>query len=116
MTKKMCAVCGDITQLNVRKKWKRDRDGIVFNVCMYCAEQGLVNETSVSTHCGNKTYSPVASDPIGDRMFTSYTTNQWAKHLGITEEEAREDRVLTILDCNGFSYILYKDGTYIIEK
>jgi uncharacterized membrane protein len=47
MKKKVCAVCGDSSQVNVVLKWKRDRDGKVFDVCLYCAEQGKVNQESV---------------------------------------------------------------------
>ena len=45
--KRMCAVCGDKTQINVRKLWQRHSDKKVFNTCMACAEAGKVNADSV---------------------------------------------------------------------
>ena len=48
--KKRCAVCGDTTTMNVRLAWRRDRDGKTVNVCMLCAERGLVNEDSIDNY------------------------------------------------------------------
>ena len=61
MVKKQCAVCGDKTQLNVALKWKRDNDGMVFHVCLCCAEAGKVNANSVKMQKSSKytTYSTV---------------------------------------------------------
>lgn len=46
--KKVCAVCGDKSQVNVRLKWKRNSDQKVFDVCLHCAELDKVNEHSVN--------------------------------------------------------------------
>ena len=45
--KKVCAVCGDKSQVNVRLKWKRHSDQKVFDVCLHCAELNKVSEHSV---------------------------------------------------------------------
>ena len=48
---KRCSVCGDRCPTNVRLKWRRDRDGLVFNICLACAEKrGAVNENSVENY------------------------------------------------------------------
>lgn len=47
MKKRKCAVCGDLVQTNVKLKWRRDCDHVVFHVCMLCAESGKVNADSV---------------------------------------------------------------------
>lgn len=45
-----CACCGDITSINVRMCWKRDRDGLLFDICLLCAEGGKVNPESVNAY------------------------------------------------------------------
>lgn len=44
---KRCAVCGDTEKLNVRLRWCRTEDEMVFDVCCACAEAGKVNAESV---------------------------------------------------------------------
>jgi hypothetical protein len=56
--RKMCAVCFDKIQSNVIFAWRRDRDGVIFNVCASCAESQRVNENSVQIK-KNKTYSTI---------------------------------------------------------
>lgn len=54
--KNMCAVCGDKTQSNVKLQWQRFEDKTVFNVCLACAESGVVNSVSVKMiHSGEYT-------------------------------------------------------------
>lgn len=44
---KRCAVCGDHHEMNVRLRWCRFEDEMVFDVCCLCAETGKVNSESV---------------------------------------------------------------------
>jgi hypothetical protein len=46
-----CACCGDTTSINVRLCWKRDSDGLLFDICLLCAETpGKVNAESVNAY------------------------------------------------------------------
>lgn len=56
--RKKCAVCGDTHKTNVRLKWVREFDLLVFDVCMMCAETGKVNENSVNTFGGGIPATP----------------------------------------------------------
>ena len=47
MKKKVCAVCGDTCQMNVRLTWKRNSDGNCYSICCACAEADKVNAKSV---------------------------------------------------------------------
>ena len=47
MKKKICAVCGDACQTNIRLTWKRDSDGNCYSICCACAEADKVNAKSV---------------------------------------------------------------------
>lgn len=46
--KRKCSVCGDLVQSNVKLLWKSDNDGVVFHVCMLCAEEGKINAHNVN--------------------------------------------------------------------
>lgn len=66
IVKKMCAVCGDCVQENVKLVWKRIIDGKKFHICLACAEKGAVcattvKETNVSDFDGSF-YSTIATD------------------------------------------------------
>ena len=46
-----CAVCGDTTSINVKLCWTRNFDGLLFDICLLCAETpGKVNAESVNTY------------------------------------------------------------------
>ena len=62
--------------------------------------------------CGDKTNSPVASDPIGDRMFTRYSPTQFANTFGY---EIVGDDLATIFSNEECTYYMYKNGTYEVE-
>ena len=47
MKKKVCAVCGDNCQTNVKLTWRRDSDGNYYSICCACAEADKVNAKSV---------------------------------------------------------------------
>ena len=47
---RVCAVCGDKTQINVMYRWKRDFDQKVFNVCAACAEENKQDSVSVDNY------------------------------------------------------------------
>lgn len=54
--RRCCAVCGDTCQTNVKLVWKRHRDGLLFDICLLCAETpGKVNEHSVDNYGPAKT-------------------------------------------------------------
>lgn len=38
--KRVCAVCGDCCKTNVRYLYRRDSDGLLFNMCAACREDG----------------------------------------------------------------------------
>ena len=60
--KRKCAVCGDTFQSNVKFKWQRHSDNVVFHVCGMCAEEpGKVNADSVKIAV-TKTYTTVDSE------------------------------------------------------
>lgn len=51
-----CAVCGDTHQSNVKLVWRRYRDGLLFDICLRCAEiPNRVNENSVDNYGPSKT-------------------------------------------------------------
>lgn len=52
--KKKCAVCGDTHQTNVRLRWQRHCDGLIFDVCMLCGESNKVNAESVNKYGPSK--------------------------------------------------------------
>lgn len=43
-----CSICGDICQTNVKLKWRRNSDKVIFHVCLACAEGKKVCEHSVT--------------------------------------------------------------------
>lgn len=47
---KRCSVCGDTCQTNVKMKWRRFKDNMVFDVCCLCAEGNKANENSVEKY------------------------------------------------------------------
>ena len=56
---KKCAVCGDTCELNVRLKWLRKSDHLVFDVCLACAEiSGKVNAEAVNNFGGGVPATP----------------------------------------------------------
>lgn len=60
--RKKCSVCGDTNQTNVKFKWQRHSDNMVFHVCAMCAEErGKVNADSVKIEI-TKTYTTVDSE------------------------------------------------------
>lgn len=60
--KRKCAVCGDTNQTNVKFKWQRNSDNVVFHICGRCAEEpNKVNADSVKIEV-NKTYTTVDSE------------------------------------------------------
>ena len=52
MKKKVCAVCGDNCQTNVKLTWRRDSDGNCYSICCACAEADKVNAKSVENFKG----------------------------------------------------------------
>ena len=50
--RKVCAVCGDTCEINVKRTWRRDKDGNCYSVCCYCSEMGYVNADSVENFKG----------------------------------------------------------------
>ena len=59
--KRKCAVCGDTCQTNVKFKWQRFSDNVIFHVCAMCAEGNKVNADSVHIEVA-KTYTTVDSE------------------------------------------------------
>lgn len=60
--RRKCAVCGDTCQTNVRFKWQRHSDNVVFHICGMCAEEpNKVTADSVKIEVG-KTYTTVDSE------------------------------------------------------
>lgn len=62
--RRKCAVCGDTCQTNVRFKWQRHSDNVVFHICGMCAEEpNKVNADSVKIEV-NKNYTTVDSEYV----------------------------------------------------
>lgn len=63
MTRRRCACCGDTCQNNVRLLWKRESDGVIFYVCLACAENDKINDKSVSktTNRTHTTFVPLVT-------------------------------------------------------
>lgn len=63
--KKMCAVCGDVTQANVVVKFLRYRDYKLFHVCAYCAEHNLLKDPEELIEFKDDGYTSYTKIPAG---------------------------------------------------
>lgn len=54
--KRECAQCGDKSQMNVRMRYRRPEDEVIFYICLSCGESGNVDVSKLKMK-RNKTHS-----------------------------------------------------------
>lgn len=85
--RKVCAVCGDRSQVNVRNLFLRDSDGEYFTVCMLCREIGKANAESVNNYKAGHVTKEFAEAEMAENAKRAEMRRKSAKVYSFTAKE-----------------------------